>query len=235
MPMRLGSLALVLAAFALALPAGAAAQSRGRALFLEGCASCHGVDARGLEDRGPSLRGAGAAAADFYLSTGRMPLAEPDDEPVRNEPAYPRRDIDALVEYLASLGGPEIPEVEPERGDLELGLRLFAENCAGCHQIVAEGGVATDVAPPKLEKATPTQIAEAVRIGPYVMPHFGEQQLDRHELDSLVRYVQLTKHPEDRGGWGIGHVGPVPEGMVAWLLAGTVLVLVARVIGRRAE
>lgn len=233
--MRLASLALGLAAVALALPADAAPQSRGRALFLEGCASCHGVDARGLEDRGPSLRGAGAAAADFYLSTGRMPLAEPTDEPERSEPAYPRRDIDALVEYIASLGGPEIPEVRPERGDLELGLRLFAENCAGCHQIVGKGGVVTGAAPPNLKEATPTQIAEAVRIGPYVMPRFDERHLDQHELDSLVRYVQLTKHPDDRGGWGIGHIGPVPEGLVAWLLAGTALVLVARLIGRRAE
>lgn len=233
--MRLASLALGLAAVALALPAVAAPQSRGRALFLEGCASCHGVDARGLEDRGPSLRGAGAAAADFYLSTGRMPLAEPTDEPERSEPAYPRRDIDALVEYIASLGGPEIPEVRPERGDLELGLRLFAENCAGCHQIVGKGGVVTGAAPPNLKEATPTQIAEAVRIGPYVMPRFDERHLDQHELNSLVRYVQLTKHPDDRGGWGIGHIGPVPEGLVAWLLAGTALVLVARLIGRRAE
>jgi ubiquinol-cytochrome c reductase cytochrome c subunit len=233
--MRLASFALGLAAVALALPVTAAPQSRGRALFLEGCASCHGVDARGLEDRGPSLRGAGAAAADFYLSTGRMPLAEPTDEPERSEPAYPRRDIDALVEYIASLGGPEIPEVRPERGDLELGLRLFGENCAGCHQIVGKGGVVTGAAPPNLNEATPTQIAEAVRIGPYVMPRFDERHLDQHELDSLVRYVQLTKHPDDRGGWGIGHIGPVPEGLVAWLLAGTALVLVARLIGRRAE
>jgi quinol---cytochrome-c reductase cytochrome c subunit len=233
--MRLASFALLLAAVAVALPATALSQTRGRALFLEGCASCHGVDARGLEDRGPSLRGAGAAAADFYLSTGRMPLAEPTDEPERSEPAYPRRDIDALVEYLASLGGPEIPEVRPERGDLELGLRRFAENCAGCHQIVGEGGIVTDAAPPKLKEATSTEIAEAVRVGPYVMPRFDERHLDQHELDSLVRYVQLTKHPDDRGGWGIGHIGPVPEGLVAWLLAGTALVLVARLIGRRAE
>jgi ubiquinol-cytochrome c reductase cytochrome c subunit len=67
------------------------------------------------------------------------------------------------------------------------------------------------------------------------MPKFGPEQIDQHELDSIVRYVELTKHPDDRGGWGLGHVGPVPEGMVAWLLAGTVLVLVARLLGKRVE
>lgn len=233
--MRLASVIAVLAAAALVLPAAASSQARGRALFLEGCASCHGVDARGIANRGPSLRGAGAAAADFYLSTGRMPLAQPEDQPLRSEPEYSSSEIDALVEYVGSLGGPGIPEVHPERGDLQLGMRLFAENCAGCHQVVGEGGILTEAEAPKLHEATPTEIAEAVRIGPYVMPRFGERQVDRRELDSIVRFVRDTRSPDDRGGWGLGHIGPVPEGMVAWLLAGGVLVLIARLIGRRAE
>ena len=60
--------------------------ARGRALFAQECASCHGEDLRGRPEKGPSLRGAGAAAADFYLSTGRMPLADPTDEPTRAHP-----------------------------------------------------------------------------------------------------------------------------------------------------
>ena len=59
------------------------------------------------------LRGAGAAAADFYLSTGRMPLADPTDEPERTRPAYPRADIEALVAFVGSFGGPGIPRVDP--------------------------------------------------------------------------------------------------------------------------
>ena len=83
-------------------------------------------------------------------------------------------------------------------------------------------------------KETPTQIAEAVRIGPYLMPRFAPRQLSSSELDSIIRYVQYAKDPDDRGGWALGHLGPVPEGLVAWLLAGAVLVAVAVVIGRRA-
>lgn len=220
-------LALVLA------PSAWSASSRD--LFLEGCASCHGTDARGVEGKGPDLHGAGAAAADFYLSTGRMPLSQPREQPLRADPAYPDEDIDALVEYVGSLGGPPIPTVDPERGSLRLGLELFTENCAGCHHISGAGGIVTGAKAPDLWEATPTQVAEAIRTGPYVMPEFGPEQIDQHELDSLVRYVELTKSPDDRGGWGIGHVGPVPEGMVAWLLAGAALVLVARLIGKRAE
>jgi ubiquinol-cytochrome c reductase cytochrome c subunit len=207
----------------------------GRDLFLEGCASCHGMDARGVEGKGPDLHGAGAAAADFYLSTGRMPLSEPTEQPLRTEPAYKDEDIDALVEYIGSLGGPAIPVVHPEDGSLRLGLELFSDNCAGCHHISAAGGIVTGAVAPSLADATPTQIAEAIRTGPYVMPRFGPEEIDQHELDSIVRYVELTKNPDDRGGWGIGHVGPVPEGMVAWLFAGAVIVLVARLIGKRAE
>jgi ubiquinol-cytochrome c reductase cytochrome c subunit len=223
---------LLLLAALVVVPSAAAS---GRDLYLEGCASCHGMDARGIHGKGPDLHGAGAAAADFYLSTGRMPLAEPSDEPLRSDPAYSRGQIDQLVGYIGSLGGPPVPEVHPERGNLRRGLELFSQNCAGCHHMSGSGGIVTNAVAPDLWKATPTQVAEAVRVGPYVMPHFGPQQFDQHELDSLVRYVQLTKHPDDRGGWALGHVGPVPEGMVAWLLAGAALVLVARLIGSRAE
>ena len=94
-------------------PTRRALLARGRVLFAQGCASCHGEDLRGRPRLGPSLRGAGAAAADFYLSTGRMPLADPTDEPVRTQPAYPRADIDALVAFVGSFGGPAHPARRP--------------------------------------------------------------------------------------------------------------------------
>jgi ubiquinol-cytochrome c reductase cytochrome c subunit len=228
--MRRASLVLLLA-----LVLAPSALADGRQLYLEGCASCHGMDARGVRGQGPDLHGAGAAAADFYLSTGRMPLAEPTDQPTRSDPAYSQSEIDQLVAYIGSLGGPPIPNVDPAQGSERVGLDLFAENCAGCHHMTGAGGIVTSAVAPSLSEATPTQVAEAVRVGPYVMPHFGPDQIDDFQLSSLVRYVELTKDPDDRGGWALGHVGPVPEGMVAWLLAGAALVLVARLIGKRAE
>ena len=81
--------------------------------------------------------------------------------------------------------------------------------------------------------ASATQIAEAVRVGPYLMPKFSERQIDRHTLDSITAYVLSTHHLPDKGGWGIGNIGPIPEGLVAWLLAGTLLLIVVRVIGER--
>jgi quinol---cytochrome-c reductase cytochrome c subunit len=209
--------------------------ARGRVLFAQGCASCHGEDLRGRAEMGPSLRGAGAAAADFYLSTGRMPLADPTDEPERAQPAYPRDDIDALVAFVGSFGGPGIPRVDPARGSLATGMEKFTEHCAGCHQIAGVGGMVTGARVPSLADSTPVQVAEAVRIGPYLMPRFSRQQVSDRELDSIVRYVEETQSPHDPGGWAIGHLGPITEGLVAWLIAGTALLLVSAAIGARAR
>ena len=217
------------------VPARPALVERGRTLFVEGGSTCHGLDAEGVDDLAPDLRGVGAQAADFYLRTGRMPLGAPGDQPLRSHPAYGEDDLDALVAYVGSLGGPSIPEVDPDRGDLAEGMRLFSLNCAGCHQVGARGGIVIGAVAPALTSSSATEIAEAVRIGPYVMPAFDEEHISDEELDSLVRYVQLAQQPDNEGGWGIGNIGPVPEGMVAWFLGGAALLLCARLIGERNE
>ena len=239
----------VLALLLIAAPV-ASAQNRelvreGRNLYAGACVSCHGPDLLGVTSRrrgpqertelGPPLVGVGAQAAHFYLSTGYMPLYDPFRQPRRRRPIYTGRKLRALVAYIASFGGPPIPQPHPARGNLAEGQRLFTENCSGCHQVVAEGGVVTNLVAPPLEDATATQIAEAVRVGPNVMPQFSERHISDSELDSIVRYVLYAKHPDDRGGWALGHLGPVPEGMVAWLIAGLALVLAAAVIGSRVK
>jgi ubiquinol-cytochrome c reductase cytochrome c subunit len=212
---------------------GGSAVERGRALFVDGCSNCHGMDARGIHGVAPTLRGVGAAAADFYLTTGRMPLAAIGDQPVRSKPAYTNDQIADLEAYIGSYGGPPVPRLDATAGSLSEGQRLFADHCAGCHQIAGQGGIVTGARVPDLQDATPQQIAEAVRIGPYVMPRFGERQLDDTELASVTRYVLSTRDPDDRGGWGIGHLGPIPEGMVTWLLGLAAIVLAIRIIGER--
>jgi quinol---cytochrome-c reductase cytochrome c subunit len=211
----------------------AALAAHGHALFVASCSACHGLNAEGIHGRGPSLHGVGALAADFYLQTGRMPLSSPRAQPQRNKPALPQQQIRALVSYVASFGGPAIPVVRPQRGSLPDGQRLFSLDCAGCHTIQGQGGIVTGAIVPSLNQATPTQVAQAIRIGPYVMPRFGEGELSDGQIDSIARYVQSFQTPDDRGGWGIGRIGPIPEGMVAWLLAAASLLLIARLIGER--
>jgi len=210
----------------------------GAQLFAGNCARCHGIAGRGIVrsegDRGPSLAGAGRLAADFYLRTGYMPLVDPDEQPSRRRPAFTDREIRALTEYVGSLGGgPPVPAPRPARGSLAEGRTLFTEHCAGCHQVVAKGGVVTGARVPPLGDATARQVAEAVRIGPYVMPRFSKSDISDAQLDSIVRYVEYAKHPDDRGGWGIGNVGPVSEGMVTWLIGALVLVAACMALGQR--
>lgn len=211
-------------------------EREGRRLFEEGCSSCHGFDGAGVPGQGPPLTDAGEAAADFYLRTGRMPLDQVGEQPLRGEPSYDDDQIRALDAYVGSLGqGPPIPVVRPERGSLSEGMRLFGESCSGCHGIGGKGGVAIGAYAPPLGEATPTQVGEAIRVGPYVMPRFSAAQLDQADLDSIARYVQLTQNPDDAGGFGIGHIGPVPEGLVAWFAAVAALLLIARLIGERGD
>ncbi len=212
------------------------AAARGAALFAEGCVSCHGEDARGVDGRGPTLRGVGAASIDFYVSTGRMPLARPGVEPKRSEPVYDRTQTDALIAYLTGLdgGGPQIPRVDAARGDVQRGRRLFTDSCSGCHQVMGQGGIAPGLVAPPLTESTATQIGEAIRVGPYLMPRFSEEQMSSTDVDAIAAYVtRVVQHPPDRGGWGIGNIGPIPEGLVALLLGGGGLILVARAIGER--
>lgn len=202
-------------------------------LYQQGCSSCHGVGLRGTPGVAPSLIGVGPGPVDFYLSTGRMPLDNPQAQPMRTEPLYKRSQIDALIAFISKFGGPSAPTADPSKGDLARGFHDFTLHCAGCHQSVARGGLTLGAVVPNLHEATPQQIAEAVRMGPYLMPHFDVNQIDQHDLDSIARYVLWTRHPQNSGGWGIYNIGPIPEGMVAWFIGLAAMVIVARLIGER--
>jgi ubiquinol-cytochrome c reductase cytochrome c subunit len=65
------------------------------------------------------------------------------------------------------------------------------------------------------------------------MPTFSKRDISDSQLDSIIRYVEYAKHPDDKGGWAIGHLGPIPEGFVAWFIGMLSLVAVCIVIGTR--
>jgi ubiquinol-cytochrome c reductase cytochrome c subunit len=178
----------------------------------------------------------GTAAADFMLSTGRMPLADPDQEPTRQPPKYSAEEIEALVAYVASLGpgGESIPFVSLEGGDLRLGRDIYSANCLACHGAGAQGAsVGAGQLAPSLHRATPVQVAEAVRVGPGPMPPFTDELIDQHQLDSLVRYVMDLRTESNPGGLDLGRVGPVVEGFVGWVVGLGLLLLVIRLTGTK--
>jgi ubiquinol-cytochrome c reductase cytochrome c subunit len=208
--------------------------AQGKSLYAANCSRCHGSRGQGLRDQGPSLKNVGALGADFYVRTGYMPLDDPHAQPWRTRVLFSEQEIRSLVAYVATIGhGPPIPTPQWQNASVPAGKKLFTDRCAGCHQIAIAGGVLPGARIPSLNQATPRQIAEAVRIGPYLMPKFSPNAITPTQLNDLVAYVQYAKHPDDRGGWAIGHLGPWPEGMVTWLLAASVLVAICLVMGRR--
>lgn len=216
-----------------ASPASAASQvAGGRQLFEAECSSCHGTNASGTAN-GPSLIDAGAAAADFYLRTGRMPLNDPKEQATQHRPAFDPAQISDLVAYVASLGnGPAIPTVLP--GNLPQGYLLYSENCAECHNIAGAGGAlgSGDIVP-SLTTASALDVVEAARVGPAPMPVFSPETLTNQQISDVAAYVEYLHHPDNRGGLGLGHLGPIPEGFVGWVVGMGALLLVARLIGTR--
>lgn len=218
---------------------------RGRELFLTGCSTCHGPVGEGVTNpdgtvRGPGVVNSGAAAAYYYLATGRMPHDNSRTQPVRKRPAYNQDDIEAIVAYVDSLGvGPDIPAVDLEGlsdDDLAEGGAIFRARCAPCHSAAGVGGALSyGRAAPPLGNAEPLEVATAVRSGPGEMPVFG-RELSEDDLNRVTAYVQYLRTPEDPGGVPIGRVGPIPEGFVAWVVGiGSLLVVVAWIGSRLAR
>lgn len=253
--MRAGSVAHgAMAATARGGTAPAGAVGDAKVAYLRDCATCHGADARGTAV-GPSLQGVGSAAVDYWVSTGRMPLvanarpakspqgeappgqylADPNAQNERRTPVYSPAGVAALVEYVASIapGGPGIPTVDLGASNLAEGGQVFRLQCAACHSWSGVGGALYQRSAPSLRRATPTQIAEAMRTGPGQMPAFGVAAVPADQLDDVVAYVRYLDHPSDRGGQPLWYLGPVAEGAVAILLGLSALLLASRWIGSR--
>jgi ubiquinol-cytochrome c reductase cytochrome c subunit len=207
---------------------------RGRQLYGSGCAGCHGQAGQG-STAGPPLLGVGAASVDFQLSTGRMPLSRVVKQPSHGAPAYGRSDTEALVRYVSSLapGGEPVPTLGV--GDAASGRQLYLENCAACHSSTGVGAaLPAGYIAPSLLQTDRTRVAEAVRVGPGLMPPFPASVLDDGQLADLVAYVQALSAEGSHGGWAIGSLGPVSEGLFGWVAGLGALLVVIRLLGKRA-
>ena len=193
----------------------------GKDLFQATCSSCHGLEAQGTS-QAPSLIGAGAAAVYFQMSTGRMPAKEVGAENERGPVTFTRRQIEDIAGYIDSLGGgPAIPapeEVDPRKGDPGVGYELFSANCSQCHGFAGAGGALTyGKDAPALTAATPTQIYTAMLTGPEAMPNFSDSTLTPQSKRDIIAYVTQKSSENNPGGFSLGRIGPVTEGLVAFL------------------
>lgn len=218
--------------------------AKGRALFEVGCASCHGKNAEGIltvrgKNYGPALVGVGAAAVNFQVSTGRMPMTQPGAQVLRKPPVYNGREIDQLAAFVASLGpGPAVPtKADYDINNLTAeqiaeGGEFFRTNCTACHNFVGHGGAMPEGKfAPKIYKDSPKQIYEAMLTGPQQMDSFSDGDLSPQAKREIIGYIKSVNSAPGYGGFGLGSLGPVSEGMFAWLVGIGGLVIAAIWIG----
>jgi ubiquinol-cytochrome c reductase cytochrome c subunit len=203
----------------------------GRELFLIGCASCHGLNAEGITTKdgnnyGPSLIGVGAAAVDFQVGTGRMPMAQSGPQAPRKAPEYDEEETRQLAAYIASLApGPSIPAEEfldyenVSEEDLKEGGEFFRTNCTACHNSVGAGGaLPSGRYAPTLEGVSAKHIYEAMQTGPQQMPVFNDDIITPEDKRNVIAYVKEVQNQPSYGGVGGGGLGPVVDGVFVWLV-----------------
>jgi ubiquinol-cytochrome c reductase cytochrome c subunit len=201
----------------------------GQKLFQANCATCHGLSLEGTENA-PSLVGVGELAVHFQMSTGRMPLQmqgpQAPDKPVQ----FTDDQIAAIGAYVQSVApGPTYPDeqVIDGQGDVAHGAELFRINCAMCHNVAAAGGALTEGKyAPDIHETTALNIYAAMVTGPQNMPVFNNMNLtpeDKRDIISSLLWLQQNKSP---GGYGLGDLGPVSEGLFIWIFGiGTLIAI----------
>lgn len=199
----------------------------GHKLFLANCSTCHGLNAEGLNNA-PSLIGVGAAAVDFQVGTGRMPLAASGPQAPKSQRLLSDEETKQLAAYVASLGpGPNIPTSEQVQsdGNAGRGALIFRTNCAMCHNSSGKGGALTrGKYAPSLTGVSGTHIYEALATGPQSMPVFNDNTLDPQSKKDIITYLTTVNETPNVGGLSLGRLGPVSEGLVAWVAGITALI-----------
>ena len=213
----------------------AAEVEKGRELFLVGCAFCHGENGEGVSTQngnqiGPSLVGVGAAAVDFQVGTGRMPMSQPGAQAPRKDVVYTQEEIDQLSAFVASLGpGPAIPTeadystadlTEEERQEaIVRGGQIFLTNCTACHNFDGSGGAMPRGGhAPTIRGVDAKHIYEAMLTGPQQMPNFANGNLTPEMKRDVIAFLEAGEEEPNYGGFGLGSLGPVSEGMFGWIL-----------------
>jgi ubiquinol-cytochrome c reductase cytochrome c subunit len=238
---RIGAAARMLAALALAggvytaFAPGAfadepkqlsAAAQEGKALFDNSCISCHGRDARGVEGRGPSLIGAGSASVEFQVGTGRMPMARQEAQAAEKKPQFDKNQTKQLAQYVQELGGgPELPangeyteDIEANPEALARGGELFRVNCTSCHGFGGGGGaLSSGKYAPSLGSVTEDHIYAAMLTGPQNMPVFGDMNLSDEDKRDIISALLFQQQSVQVGGFSLGSLGPVSEGLFVWI------------------
>lgn len=192
----------------------------GKKLFQANCATCHGMDLQGTPD-GPSLYGAGELAVEFQMSTGRMPLQMQGPQAPQKPVQFTEDQILAIAAWVQTTSpGPEFPDegILDGEGDVANGAELFRINCAMCHNVAAAGGALTEGKyAPALTSTSPLHMYAAMVTGPQNMPVFNNMTLTTEEKRDIISALLFIQDNQSPGGFSLGSLGPVSEGLFIWI------------------
>ena len=210
----------------------------GKKLFQANCATCHGLNAQGTANA-PSLIGVGAAAVDFQVSTGRMPMAMDGPQAQTKPRQMTEEQTSQLAAYIASLGaGPAIPtdeQVDGSKGNPATGAEIFRTNCAMCHNATGQGGALSEGKyAPSLDRTSARNIYQAMLTGPQSMPVFNDANITPEEKRDVIAYLEAQREGS-AGGETLGSLGPVAEGIWAWVVGLGLLIGAAVWIGAKSS
>ena len=180
---------------------------------------------------GPPLAGVGAAAVDFQVGTGRMPAAQPGPQ-ILQKPVRLHAHARSPSSRRTSPRSAPVPAI-PNAADYSLdglttrsarrrsprGGQIFLTNCTACHNFAGAGGAMPRGGyAPKIRGVEPKYIFEAMLTGPQAMDTFSNGNLSPEEKRDIIAYLQSLQDNPGYGGFGLGGIGPVSEGLFAWLV-----------------
>ncbi len=156
----------------------------------------------------PTVRrsiGVGAAAVEFQVATGRMPLAAtgPAGSRRSRRSSPPRTSRRCTPTSRRRGPGPGIPDEKYLQGDGDaaVGAELFRINCAMCHNVAGAGGALTEGKyAPALDGVEPIHVYEAMVTGPQNMPVFNDMNISPEDKANIITYLQYLENEPAAGG-----------------------------------
>ena len=150
-----------------------------------------------------------------------MPLQMQGPQAPQKEPQFTEEQILAISSFVQkSAPGPTFPEdhILDGGGDVANGAELFRVNCAMCHNVAAAGGALTEGKyDPALTETSALHMYAAMVTGPQNMPVFGDMNLSDEDKRDIISALLYQQQSVQIGGFSLGSLGPVSEGLFVWI------------------
>ena len=184
--------------------APAVSGGRGAALYAANCSGCHGDHGQGLIGPSQQADAFPGLVAGMVVRGGIQMPAFPQFTPAQ---------VAAVSTFVAT----QIAAPAARTATVADGGVLFRLYCSGCHGSTGRGGaVSQGRNPPSLADYPAAEALAAMIFGRGNMPVFADTVLDVRQQAAIALYVQELQKPASPGGWGLGYLGPVTEGLAGF-------------------